>query len=124
MAELMQVYKCDVCGNIVEVLHSGKGELTCCGKAMSLIKENSVDASREKHVPMVERAGQEVMVKVGSVQHPMEENHFIEWIELISGEEVCRKALKPGETPEAKFTVSSNKAGARAYCNLHGLWRA
>lgn len=124
VAESMQVYKCEVCGNIVEVLHLGKGELVCCGKAMSLLKENSVDASRERHVPVIEKAGEEVMVKVGSVQHPMEENHYIEWIEVISGGDVCRKTLKPGEPPEAKFTASSDRAEARAYCNLHGLWRA
>jgi len=124
MTELKQVYKCAICGNIVEILHEGKGQLVCCNKPMTLLKENTVDASREKHVPVVEKAERSVKVKVGSAPHPMEEQHYIEWVEVISGEKICRKRLKPGETPEADFAVDGGDVTARGYCNLHGLWRS
>lgn len=124
MTELKQVYKCMVCGNIVEVLHTGRGQLVCCGKPMALQVENTVDASREKHVPVIERDGNVVTVKVGSIPHPMEEKHYIEWIELLAGERVYRRELKPGEAPEAKFICTEENVSAREYCNLHGLWKA
>ncbi|KJS03436.1 MAG: hypothetical protein VR68_01295 [Peptococcaceae bacterium BRH_c4a] len=122
MTELNQVYKCNVCGNIAEMLHTGAGQLVCCNKPMELLKENSVDASKEKHVPVIERAGNKVTVKVGSIDHPMEEKHFIEWIEVIAGDRVYRKYLAPGEKPEAEFEIPADSILARGYCNLHGLW--
>lgn len=123
MTKKMQIYKCEVCGNIVEVLHEGKGELVCCEEPMKLFKENTVDAAKEKHVPVIERNGDMVKVKVGSVAHPMEEKHYIEWIELMDGDKTYRKFLKPGDTPEAEFCVNSKDLYAREYCNLHGLWK-
>jgi superoxide reductase len=123
VAEKLQVYKCEVCGNIVEVLHGGQGELVCCGQAMKLYKENTVDAAKEKHVPVVEKIPGGFRVKVGSVAHPMEEKHHIEWVELLVGDKAYRQFLKPGEAPEALFTVDAPNATAREYCNLHGLWK-
>ncbi|MBU0674804.1 MAG: desulfoferrodoxin [Proteobacteria bacterium] len=123
MAERMEVYKCELCGNIVEVLHGSSGELTCCGQAMTLFKENTVDAAKEKHVPVIEKIDGGYQVKVGSVTHPMEASHYIEWIELIAGATILRKFLKPGDTPEATFITDAEKVVAREYCNLHGLWK-
>jgi superoxide reductase len=124
MTERLQVYKCDICGNIVEVLHIGGGELVCCGQAMALVKENTVDASKEKHVPVVERTADGFKVKVGSVAHPMEDKHWIEWVEVIADGKVYRQYLKPGQAPEAVFCVKADTVTAREYCNLHGLWKA
>jgi superoxide reductase len=124
MTEQLQVYKCDVCGNIVEVMHSGAGELVCCGQSMKLFTENTVDAAREKHVPVLEKTADGFKVKVGSVAHPMEEKHWIEWVELIVDGKVYRQFLKPGQSPEATFCIQADKATAREYCNLHGLWKA
>jgi superoxide reductase len=124
MAERLQVYKCDVCGNIVEVLHGGKGELVCCGKPMRLFEENTVDAAKEKHVPVIENLPDGVKVKVGDVPHPMEEKHFIEWIELLADGKTYRQFLNPGEAPEAVFAIKAGRVAAREYCNLHGLWKA
>ena len=123
MTEKFEIYKCDICGNIVEVLHDGAGELVCCGEAMRPVKENTVDASLEKHVPVIERNGDTVTVKVGSVAHPMEEKHYIEWIELIADGRSYKKFLKPGDKPEAIFMCKAEKLSAREYCNLHGLWK-
>ena len=122
MTELNQVYKCNVCGNIVEVLHTGAGQLVCCNKPMELLKENSVDASKEKHVPVIEKAGNKVTIKVGSVDHPMEEEHYIEWVEVLAGDKVYRKYLRPGEKPVAEFEIQAEDILARGYCNLHGFW--
>ena len=124
MTEKLQIYKCNICGNIVQVVHSGKGELVCCGKPMSLMKENTVDAAKEKHVPAVEKTADGIKVKVGSVAHPMEEKHYIEWIEVIADGKACRQFLNPGEKPEAAFKVSADKTTVREYCSLHGLWKA
>jgi len=124
MAERMQVYKCEVCGNIVDVLHGGDGELVCCGQPMKLFVENTVDAAKEKHVPVIEKTDQGIKVKVGSVPHPMEEKHYIEWVEIIAGDKVYRQFLKPGESPEAVFCAEAGPVVAREYCNLHGLWKA
>ena len=124
MAEQLQVYKCEVCGNIIEVLHAGAGELVCCGQPMKLIKENTVDAAKEKHVPVVEKTADGFKVKVGSVAHPMEEKHYIEWVEIIVDGKVYRQFLKPGQAPEAQFCIKGDKVSAREYCNLHGLWKA
>jgi superoxide reductase len=124
MTQLNQIYKCEICGNIVEVLHTGVGELVCCGEPMKLLVENTVDAAKEKHVPVIEKSGNKVTVKVGSVAHPMEEKHYIEFIELMADGKVYRKFLKPGDKPEATFEVTATKVTAREYCNLHGLWKA
>ncbi len=120
----LEVYKCDVCGNIVEVLHEGKGELVCCGQPMKLQVENTVDASKEKHVPAVEKTPEGIKVQVGSVEHPMEEKHYIEWIQLIAGGKAYRQFLKPGDKPVALFKVDADSFSVREYCNLHGLWKA
>jgi superoxide reductase len=124
MAEKLQVYKCELCGNMVEVIHGGKGELVCCGQPMKLITENSVDAAKEKHVPVIEKVGNGFKVKIGSVPHPMEEKHYIEWIEVIADGKAYRQFLKPGDVPEAFFEISASSITAREYCNLHGLWKA
>lgn len=124
MTELNQVYKCNICGNIVEVVHTGMGQLVCCGQPMQLLKENTVDASLEKHVPVIEINGEMIKVKVGGVPHPMEEKHYIEWIELIADGKSCRQFLKPGDKPEAQFTGNAKSITAREYCNIHGLWKA
>jgi superoxide reductase len=124
MAEQLQVYKCEACGNIVEVLHGGEGELVCCGQPMVLVKENTVDAAKEKHVPVIEKVEGGYKVKVGSVPHPMEEKHYIEWVELIADGKAYRQFLKPGQTPEAIFKIDAANVSAREYCNLHGLWKA
>lgn len=125
MTKVGQIYKCEKCGNIVEVLHSGDGELYCCGQPMVLLTADSVDAATEKHVPIIEKGKDSYTVKVGSAAHPMEEKHSIEWIELIDGNKIYRKYLKPGEKPEAVFDgIKSDNVSARAYCNLHGLWKS
>ena len=124
MAKQLEVYKCSVCGNIVEVLHGGPGELVCCGQPMALMTENTVDAAKEKHVPVIEKGANSITVKVGSVAHPMEEKHYIEWIELIADGKVYRQFLKPGDKPEATFPITADKVNAREYCNLHGHWAA
>lgn len=124
MTEKLQVYKCAVCGNVVEVLHAGAGELVCCGKPMNLMAENTTDAAREKHVPVIEKTAEGFLVKIGAAAHPMEEKHYIEFIELIAGGRVFRQELKPGDAPEASFVTSAAEVSARAFCNLHGLWRA
>ena len=122
MAEKLEVYKCELCGNIVEVLHGGGGELVCCGEPMVLLTENSVDAAKEKHVPVVEQSGGSTKVSVGSVPHPMEEKHYIEWIEVIVDGKAYRQFLNPGDAPQATFNVEGEVV-AREYCNLHGHWR-
>ncbi len=124
MAEVREVYRCNKCGNIVEVLHGGVGQLVCCGEPMELLTENTVDAARENHVPVIEKTGEGFKVTVGSVPHPMEEDHHIEWIELIADGEVYRRQLKPGDAPEATFCIEADSVKAREYCNLHGHWAA
>lgn len=125
MAELLGIYKCGVCGNIVEVLHAGAGELVCCGKPMDLLKENTVDAAQEKHVPVIEKTDNGVMVKIGAVPHPMEEKHYIEWVEVVTDGKAYRHFLKPGQNPQVAFEVrAAGEIIAREYCNVHGLWGA
>jgi len=124
VSQNLQVYKCGVCGNVVEVLHVGGGELVCCGRPMTLMAENTVDASKEKHVPVIEKTADGYLVKVGGVPHPMEEKHFIEWIELIADGRAYREFLKPGQAPEARFCLTAATVTAREFCNLHGLWKA
>jgi len=123
MPEKLEIYKCELCGNMVEVVHSGGGELVCCGQPMKLFEANTVDAAVEKHVPVVEKAAGAYQVKVGEVPHPMEEKHYIEWVEAIAGGKAYRQFLAPGEAPEAAFDVDADQITARAYCNLHGLWK-
>ncbi len=130
MTEQKQIYKCSICGNIVEVLHTGAGQLVCCGQPMNLFKEKTGDEGKEKHTPVIEKTETGIKVKVGSIQHPMEETHYIEWIEVIAEDQVYRRFLNPGDTPEAEFNiqadkikVQADKIKARAYCNIHGLWK-
>lgn len=123
MAERSEVYKCELCGNIVQVLHGGAGELVCCGQAMTCLKENTVDAAKEKHVPVVEKVDGGVKVKVGDVAHPMEEKHYIEWIEVVADGKSYFQFLNAGDAPEAVFNLAAADVTARAYCNLHGLWK-
>ena len=124
MAKKLEVYKCGVCGNIVEVLHAGKGNLVCCGQPMNMLVENTVDAAKEKHVPVIEKVEGGVKVKVGEVAHPMEDKHWIEWVEIIADGKTFRQYLNPGEVPEAIFNVAADQITAREYCNIHGLWKA
>ena len=124
MTEQKQIYKCNICGNIVEVLYAGGGQLVCCGQPMELLKEKIEDVGKEKHVPVIEKTETGIRVKVGSVAHPMEEKHYIEWIEIIADGASYRKFLKPGDKPEAEFYIKTEKIEAREYCNLHGLWKS
>lgn len=122
--EKLQIYKCSLCGNIVEVVHAGGGALVCCGKEMDLLVENTTDAAQEKHVPVVEKVDGGYKVTVGSVAHPMEEAHFIQWVQLIADGTAYRQLLSPGAAPEAMFRVAAENVTVREYCNLHGLWKA
>ena len=124
MAAKLEVYKCMVCGNIVEVLHGGAGELVCCGEPMERLDEKTADAATEKHVPVIERIGSGVKVKVGSVEHPMEDKHYIKFIEILLKDRVMRKELKPGQAPEAEcYTTKSDVIEVREFCTVHGLWK-
>jgi len=123
MTKVGEIYRCKICGNIVELMHAGAGELVCCGEPMELLKEKTEDAGNEKHVPVIEKTEKGIKVKVGSIPHPMEEKHYIEWIEIIADGISYRKFLKPGEKPEAEFGIRAEKIEAREYCNVHGLWR-
>lgn len=124
MTKGKEVYRCAVCGNIVEVIHPAEGILYCCGQPMELLKENSTDAAIEKHVPVIEKIEGGYRVKVGSVEHPMTEAHYIEWIELITDNKVMRKYLTPKDKPVAEFKTDAKEVSARTYCNLHGLWKS
>ena len=122
MTELNQVYKCNICGNIVELVHTGAGEIVCCGVPMNLQNKNTEDAAQEKHVPVIEKTSTGVKIKVGEVPHPMEDAHYIEWIEILADGKSYKNFLQPGDAPEADFEIDSDNVVARAYCNLHGLW--
>lgn len=122
--ETTQVYRCQVCGNIVEVLHAAGGTLVCCGQDMSLLREGETDAATEKHVPVIEKIDGGYKVKVGDVAHPMEEAHYIEWIELIADGKAYHQFLNPNDAPEATFKIEADSVIAREYCNLHGHWKA
>ncbi|PRR83447.1 desulfoferrodoxin [Clostridium vincentii] len=124
MTKLKEIYKCEICGNIIEVIHESVGILVCCGQPMKLQVENTVDAAKEKHVPVVEKVKGGVLVKVGAIEHPMLEAHYIEWIEIQTANKIYRKHLSPGEKPEAKFLVEEEVLSVREYCNVHGLWQA
>ena len=129
MTEKLQIYKCEICGNIVEVLHSGQGQLVCCGEPMNLLEEKTADWKNEKHVPVVKEKKDDegnikgIKVVVGSTLHPMEDDHYIEWIEVIKNGKAYRKFLKPGDDPKAKFKMKAEGVIAREYCNKHGLWK-
>ena len=122
MSNKLEIYRCAVCGNIVEVLHGGKGELACCGQPMERLLPHTGEGPGEKHIPVTEEAPGGLRVKVGSIPHPMEKEHHIEWIQVISGGDVYRRFLEPGEEPEALFKAPAGKPRAREYCNVHGLW--
>ncbi len=124
MTEIRQIYKCNICGNIVEVLHVGVGKLVCCGQPMELLKEKTEDVGKEKHVPVIEKTETRIKVKVGSVPHPMEEKHYIEFIEVIADGNMGRKNLTPANKPEADFEIKAKDITARIYCNIHGLWKS
>ena len=123
MAMQKQVYRCSICGNIIEVLHGGDGDLICCNQPMVLMNEKTEDVGKEKHVPVIEKTEKGIKVKIGSVPHPMEEKHYIEWIEISADGKVCKKFLKPGDKPEAEFEINANNIEAREYCNIHLLWK-
>jgi superoxide reductase len=125
MAKLRGIYKCEICGNIVEVLHEGVGALVCCGEEMKLMDEKTEDSSLEKHVPYIEKTADGILVKVGQNQdHPMEEKHYIEWIQILADGKSYRQFLKPGDKPQALFEIKANDVSAREYCNVHGLWKS
>ena len=125
MTKVREIYKCNICGNIVEVLHEGVGELVCCGEPMENLQAKTEDSSVEKHVPYIEKIPEGVLVKVGQNQdHPMEEKHYIEWIQIIADGTAYRKFLKPGDKPQALFEIKADNVAAREYCNVHGLWKS
>jgi len=124
MAKFRGIYKCEICGNVVEVLHEGEGALVCCGEEMKLMKEKTEDSSVEKHVPYVKKTDDGILVKIGENEdHPMIEKHYIEWIQIIADGKSYRQFLKPGDKPRALFDLKSEKVSAREYCNVHGLWK-
>jgi superoxide reductase len=124
MTKLKEIYKCEICGNIAEIVRAGADILVCCGQPMKLQVENTVDASKEKHVPVVENVKGGVLVKVGAVEHPMLEAHYIEWIEVQTANKLYRKYLNPGDIPQALFLINEEVVSVREYCNVHGLWKA
>ena len=124
MAERDQVYKCEKCGNLINVVHGGAGQLVCCGEAMTLLEPNTVDAAHEKHVPVIDETGNTVRVSVGSIAHPMEAEHYIETISVLTDKGLYRAYMNPGDKPEAVFLIDGDVTCARAYCNLHGLWKS
>ena len=124
MTKKLEVYKCEICGNIVEVLHTGQGQLVCCGQPMKLFEEKTEDTGMEKHLPVVEKTERSVKIKTGSIPHPMEGNHYIEWIEIVADGRNCKMFLNPGDKPEVEFEIKAEKVEARAYCNVHGLWKS
>lgn len=123
MTQINQIYRCNICGNMVEMVHSGAGQLVCCGQPMELLEGKTKDEGLEKHSPVLERAGNVLKIKIGSIAHPMENSHFIEWIEVISGNKTFKKFLQPKDSPEAQFENIGQKVFVRSYCNIHGLWK-
>jgi len=123
MTKINQIYRCPVCGNIVEVVHAGGGQLVCCGQPMELLEPKFQDVGQEKHLPVIEKSQNNITVKIGSIPHPMEEAHYIELIEIIADDKVYRKFLKPGQEPIAVFNITANNVVAREFCNIHGLWQ-
>jgi len=123
MTQKLEVYKCEGCGNIVEILHAGEGGLACCDKPMTLLQEKTADQGKEKHVPVIEKTAGGIKAKVGSIPHPMEAKHYIEWIEVIADGKAYRQFLEPGQAPEATFAIQADKITAREFCSLHGMWK-
>ena len=123
MTKLLEVFKCEICGNMVEMIHAGAGELVCCGQPMANLAAKTADQGKEKHVPVIEKIDGGIKVKVGSIPHPMEEKHYIEWIEIIADGKAYRQFLNPGQVPEAIFNIKADKVTAREHCNIHGLWK-
>ena len=125
MAKFKGIYKCEICGNIVEVIHEGQGVLVCCGEEMKIMKEKIEDSSIEKHVPYIEKTKKGFLVKVGKNQdHPMQDKHYIEWIQIIADGKLYRTFLEPGNKPQAEFEINAKQISAREYCNVHGLWKS
>lgn len=124
MPKLNEVYKCEVCGNIVQMTHAAAGALVCCDKPMVLLDEKSADSTTEKHVPVIEVVDGGYKVTVGTTLHPMTEAHYIEWIELLEGSTLQKKFLQPGDAPEAIFKTDAKTVTARSYCNLHDFWKS
>ncbi len=124
MPERKQIFKCEACGNIIEVLHGGAGDLVCCGENMIVFEEKTADEGKEKHVPVLEQVAEGVLVVVGSKPHPMEEKHYIEWIEVLNKHKSYRHYLNPGEAPESLFESIEQGAVVREYCSVHGLWKS
>ena len=122
MTKMLEVYKCGVCGNTTMVVSPSGGTLVCCGQPMNLQVEKKDDAGKEKHVPVIEKTATGIRVKLGAVPHPMEEKHYIQWIEVISGDNLYVHGLKPGQAPEAEFPVKAEHVKVRSFCNVHGLW--
>lgn len=123
MTQLNQVYRCNICGNIVEAVHGGVGQLVCCGQATELLEEKIADIGQEKHLPVVEKNSGGIKIKIGSLPHPMEEKHYIEWAEVIIDNNLSRKLLKPGNKPEVEFLGITGQIKVKIYCNIHGLWK-
>lgn len=123
LTSINQIFRCNICGNIVEILNPGEGRLICCGQPMELLLARHTDVGPEKHIPIIEETDEGLKVRVGARDHPMDENHYIQWIELIIDDKVLRKTLKPGDKPEVIFAEKpTEKIITRAYCNIHGLW--
>ena len=122
MTELNEIYKCEKCGNIVAMVHGGPGELICCAEPMIKMDEQTADWTTEKHVPVIEKTDHGIKVTVGSTLHPMADDHYIEWIEVVADGKTYRQHLKPGDAPEAFFCIDAETITAREYCNKHGLW--
>ena len=123
MAEKLAIYRCVACGNVVEVLYAGDGNLVCCGTSMEKLEAQTADAATEKHVPVIEKIDGGIKVKVGSIPHPMEQGHYIDWIEIDADGRICRCFLNPGDEPEATFAVEADSVTAREHCTVHGLWK-
>lgn len=119
---MLEVLKCSVCGKVSMIIHDGSGEQTCCGKPMEFMAEKADDAGKEKHVPVIDKTQKGIKVTVGAIPHPMTPDHYIEWIEIASGNVLQVKGMQPGDLPEAEFGLSTTSVKARAYCNKHGLW--
>ena len=127
MTQLREIYRCEICGNVVEMVNEGAGELVCCGQPMTKLEPKTQDEGKEKHVPVVEETPEGLLVKVGSVDHPMEEKHYIKFIEVLTKDKVARAELKPGQKPQARFCGCMKKAdiiGVREFCTVHMLWKA
>ena len=124
MANKLEIYKCEICGNIVEVLHGGVGKLVCCNKPMRRFAENTVDAAVEKHVPVIEKTDAGIKVDVGSAPHPMAKEHYIEWVQILANGKAYRIFLEPETDPGGTFDIPQGEVVAREYCNVHGLWKS